>query len=82
MLGRISGILVNQRSNIEDLINREAGYLAMLVNRGSIISADSQLDRLGGVLAAAFYSDIITNEEYEYLFRACMAIRYGKECIA
>jgi len=77
MMDRTAIILVNQRRNIEDLINREFEELAEYVNSGSI-HANYQLDRLFGILSASYFADIITSEEYNFCFKACMDMYFEK----
>lgn len=73
--------MTDQRKNIEYLINKEVEYLAKSMNAGVIDLSDRKLDKLYGMLTAAYYANIITTKEYNYLFDACLAIRFGKELI-
>lgn len=73
--------MTDQRKNIEYLINKEVEYLAKSMNAGVIDLADRKLDKLYGMLTASYYANIITTKEYNYLFDACLAIRFGKELI-
>ena len=73
--------MTDQRKNIEYLINKEVEYLAKSMNAGVIDLADRKLDKLHGILTASYYADIITTKEYNYIFDACLAIRFGKEVI-
>lgn len=73
--------MTDQRKSIEYLINKEVEYLAKSMNAGVIDLADSKLDKLYGMLTASYYANIITTKEYNYLFDACLAIRFGKDLI-
>ena len=73
--------MMRQREQIKHLIDNEVALLADCMNFNRIIAADYQLDRIGGIIFAAYFVDLITEGEYEYLNSACHAIRYGKESL-